>query len=462
LGCVNGVCSCVDDPFCAAGEFCNGVSCESIHDLAEPCTGDAIDVTGDHQCTAGLQCVAGLCTCVDDAFCGAGNYCDGLACPPLLGPGAACGPDSVDATGDHQCAAGLGCAGECVQACSAEDITIPSPNMLIVLDRSGSMTQNMPAVGNPCTVPPGIANNPSTRFMVAVNVISQVTAAYETRLRFGLLTFPLPPPPICQIGGMNVPIGDLAHVPINDYLCSVALSEVGGQTPTGQTLEALDVPTVGLDDPDRGNFIVLLTDGDALCNGFPTEGDTANAAIASLHARTPPVDTFVVGLAFGPVSTLLNCNAINGGRSLCTSVADCAAIGTDDIACQMANGCMWDGINCVGGIDASNCKTANNAACYYDARDPATLSDAFADITARVSACAAVLSARPSGVPNSAYSVYLDYGSTAPRVLLSTTLNAPEGWWYLDDANDRVVFFGQACTDIQNQTAVAAVYYGCP
>lgn len=274
--------------------------------------GGPCDPTAD-DCPAGSFCSAlGRCvrdgTCLDARDCAAGQHC-GLESFVCLGEG------ECRSTGD--CGPGFVCdpaAGTCVigGACGDDefDTTRLAPNMMILLDRSGSMEGLMGS---------------ATRWDVAKEAVRQVTEAYDDEIRFGLATFSACLPGGCSPGTIVVPLADSNAAAVNGFLAPLAgrgsatgtppdyLCDSGDpETSTGRSLLAL-VGEPALQDPARTNTVLLVTDGAE--TGECTDGGAHDgpAGAAALLGQTEPVQTYVVGFSRDVSADALTAVATAGG-----------------------------------------------------------------------------------------------------------------------------------------------------
>ncbi|HVZ33089.1 MAG TPA: vWA domain-containing protein, partial [Polyangiaceae bacterium] len=177
----------------------------------------------------------------------------------------------------------------------SENSTPTIPQMLIVLDRSGSMNAN----GN---------DQGTDRWGGSVQAVTQVTSAYDKRIDFGLMTFPavVENPGLfddtqCTPGKVDVPIGPGTGSQIGSALGAM---NADGRTPTAASLmAALDVlgqPQIGDGVVAAPRYVLLVTDGDPNCSGGnvrngvdATARQQTLAAITALAAAG--VKTYVVG-----------------------------------------------------------------------------------------------------------------------------------------------------------------------
>ena len=262
-------------------------------------TGDATLTAGDTEPTTGATTGATHNSGTDDGT-GSGSGCLGDAdCPPgehcTIFSGACVAENGCLV--DEDCDGGFTCVGGAceVGGCGAEsfNLTAVPPNVLIVLDRSGSMDG-------------AVQDSNKTRWEVAKEAIGQLVNTFNEDIRFGLDTYSsCIPGQECSAGSIVVPIGNLNAGPITgfldgkdlDYLCNSGDPE----TSTGNTLFALiGEPT--LQDPQRSNVVLLITDGG---ENNECQKDTNGAdAAGKLLAQALSVKTFVVGFSDDVIDSL--------------------------------------------------------------------------------------------------------------------------------------------------------------
>lgn len=161
----------------------------------------------------------------------------------------------------------------------AQDCT---SNLMIVLDRSCSMTTNK--------------INGVTRWDIAVSAIKNLMAKNTTSLRFGLEMFPTK----TTTSGMCVQNGALlAPAPNNDTMVSTLLAN---NTPGSPCITNIDEgikqasQEPSLFTTDRRSFVLLVTDGaqSKTCNGGPATADPLTVQyIKAMYDKKVP--TYVVG-----------------------------------------------------------------------------------------------------------------------------------------------------------------------
>ena len=164
-------------------------------------------------------------------------------------------------------------------------LTRVPPNVMLVLDRSGSM-------GN--SIGGGSATSKWTDLK---NAVSSLVTSYDAEMRLGAAIFSSDGN--CAASNIDVPLASTAGNTIEQKLAA--------QGPAGNTPTALALDTVIskglLNDATRANYAVLATDGEPNCN----DTDVAKR-ITTLYNQTPSVKTFVIGIGDGTASnpTLLN------------------------------------------------------------------------------------------------------------------------------------------------------------
>ncbi|MFN7133757.1 MAG: vWA domain-containing protein [Myxococcales bacterium] len=167
------------------------------------------------------------------------------------------------------------------------------PNMLIVLDRSSSMS--------------------GTRWLAAVEAIKGFTSERQGFMRFGLLVYPT----FGQLCGQGE---SLVHT---DFYTADAISEAldrtrpnGSGTPTGDAVLFAGQQTPDMTDPERRKFVILVTDGDPTCPDMHDGEGNVQYAEQQLRALLDRgIKTFVIGVGMGASPAKLDRLAIAGGTA---------------------------------------------------------------------------------------------------------------------------------------------------
>lgn len=182
-------------------------------------------------------------------------------------------------------------------------------SMLLVLDRSASMTENNTLDG-------------ITRWAAIVPAVTAAIEATNETIHWGLKLYP---------EGQNTSacspetISSEIHVPITPLNAEAVNAGINGTealgdgTPTGHAIQAASEYLSTLGD-DTQKYILLATDGVPSCDGTPSENSEgaqqyAVQELSAAHSAGYP--TFVIGMLGGSESNIrrLNEMAIAGGRA---------------------------------------------------------------------------------------------------------------------------------------------------
>lgn len=354
----------------------------SVGQLGDPCE-RARQCRGELICEPEQAVCADPGPCDEHAECGLGGHCAAGGVCAASGGHAPCASDDDCAFGDSCVGGTCGCRGELVEA-ELRDV-----NMLIVLDRSGSMWEDTD----------GMHNGPweNTKWYLAMSAIDRLLASTAGPVNYGLVLFPhaeavectgCDQAPACRPGNTLVDVGAGTSDEIREQLAATLPACC---TPTGDTLDAY-LGYEGLADPDADNYILLIADG------FETCGGDAVSAAGSLKRQDPPVRTFAVGF---------------GG-----------AVDPEELS----------GIAKAGGTVREGDRG------YYQADDQDQLERAFADIAVEALSC--VHSVEGRALDTGRLKVHLD-GEALPRD------PAREDGWDYDAERNELSFHGPVCKALQ-------------
>ncbi|UQA54621.1 vWA domain-containing protein [Polyangium aurulentum] len=320
-------------------------------------------------CTAPQVCsAAGVCidegTCAADGDCMPGTICD-LTTKACV-PGGACGAQEAK-------------------------VDNAPPNLLVVLDRSCSMTE---AVGA------------SNKWKIAVAAINKMTEAYKGKIRFGLGLFPDTVAPNCGQDKMVIPVGPDNETPIQTLL-TAALKTADPYYPDNPCVTNIDTAMTqaatepAFMDADRDSYALLISDGkqSAGCDPNGNADVMTEATIKNLY-EVQGVPTFVLGFGSGIDPAQMNKFAVAGGVPK-------------------------DGANK-----------------YYNAANQDSLDMALAAIAQKTLSCAYTLDKKPA----SASEIYVFFDNVTTPVPRDVT--HMDGWDY-DSAANQVVFYGPACDSLK-------------
>ena len=289
---------------------------------------------------------------------------------------------------------------------SASSMTQVPADLLLVLDRSGSMTNSI-SDDDPCDPASGTCAQRWTTMMAAMRT---VLATSPTSIRWGLKFFSTPgltggsgsTPAGCVVTSeVEVPVGTGNADAIT---ASIATTAPNYNTPTRAAIQVA-VAYLNTVQDGRSKYILLATDGQPNC---PATGDVATAtdldpAVAAIAAaRSAGIAVYVVGV--GPSAGNLDEMALSGGTNK-----------------------------------------------FYPALSPQALTAALNAIVGTVASCVYTMASPPPD-PNN-LGVYLDKQLIPGSATDGWTLSSPSA----------VTFHGPTCERIKAGTYTSVqVLFGCP
>jgi hypothetical protein len=350
-----------------------GESCQQSRD----CAGNLVCDRDTLECSA--------IACTDHGDCSLGSHCAAGQCTQS-GATSPCGGDDNCAAGDSCVVGFCGCAGE---AFAAEIVDV---NMMILLDRSGSMAwapDQTVFVDDPVG-----ANDPRSRWQIALGAVKALADEYDGQIELGLSFYPRPGTN-CQAANPTLGIGQGSAAAIRGALD--AASPQGG-TPSGPALDHMASSEPRLHESDRENVILYITDGEENCgpsgaNSAPAPEASQVAAAGRLLAQG--IRTFVVGFTGDVGIDELNATAEAGGTA------------RDDDELK-----------------------------FFLATDAASLEEALREIASLTLGCNFDLSGHPTRPE--------DLHVFADGQPISRDPNRQDGWDYSASAN-RITVFGASC-----------------
>jgi hypothetical protein len=297
------------------------------------------------------------------------------------------------------------------QNCGVEthDTTKQAADLLLILDRSQSMTKAMSA-DRECE-----AGATDCRWPTMKTALTKVFASSAELVNWGLKMYSTPEQGNCTVSaGADVPIKAGSTSSINDMINQAT---PGGNTPTRKAVAAGVEYLKTLTTPGSKS-ILLATDGQPNCKGTSsnTSNDVTAATDAIKAAFAAGFKVYVLGIGPDSFTDTLNGFATAGG----TAVAN------------------------IGG-------TGKN---YYAAVSAEDLSKNFNSIVGSVASCSLKLDKKPT-VPNN-IAVEFD-GDKSLRAPQSKT----DGWAYTSDTS--IELYGSWCERLTNGTFKSVkVLFGCP
>lgn len=282
--------------------------------------------------------------------------------------------------------------------CGSQTVPLSStkadPNVLLVIDRSGSMDTE-------------IGNTGVTRWSGLQTSLNAVLDQNAGKARWGLSLFPAGTQNnSCDPGKVDVAITAGGEAAIKAVVNSYSTQQVGdlsGKTPTAATIQAMRTANA-LVDPTRPNYVVLMTDGQPNCGN----ADQVTPAIAALYAQSPSVRTFVIG--FGA--------EVNSGSG--KNLNEWAVAGHTEQAGPTK---------------------------YFVAATVADLQNAFQSIVSGVASCTYQLQSPPA-----------DASLVAPYIDNQPVLDSSSDGFTYDAGSHTVTFHGIACDKVKAASKVDFIY----
>ncbi len=276
------------------------------------------------------------------------------------------------------------------------------PDLLVVLDRSGSMTSAPPVF------PPVF----DTKWNIMKNALIQITTQKDQNIKFGLLEFPSDENCAAD-ANPEVQIALGAHTPFTSYFTG---RSPGGNTPAHIARSSALSYDQTIPTNPAGRYVLFATDGLPNCQGGDPEAASDAATVQAVtDLYNAGIPTYVLGFGtFGLPTGVLNQAAIAGGK---------AKSGTTK---------------------------------FYEANNANDLAMALQAIAGGiiVPSCSFQLASVPPDPMNVTVTIN---GMTVPRSLSHTN-----GWDYYPDAMT-ITFFGSYCSQIMmGSTTDVAFVYGCP
>lgn len=257
-------------------------------------------------------------TCVSDSVCATGTFCKNDVCIAVCTPeGGQCGT-AGDCISNGRCVPVFADGGVitsdgsvCGELEVATDRVIP--NIMIIVDRSGSMRQDFegdcPFTGNGCpnsgTPNPDFGEARWDSVEDALVGTNGLVRRLDSIARFGLTLYwkPGEDPPSMSDGEMCASTDGAAITQTLDNADSIAASfstnAPSGYTPTAEAVEAVTDALIATPPPEGPTVYLLATDG--LPNGCDQNGenvDRNNSVDAVARAFGLGIETFVLGVNF--------------------------------------------------------------------------------------------------------------------------------------------------------------------
>lgn len=275
------------------------------------------------------------------------------------------------------------------------------PDLLVVLDRSGSMS-SPPAQFPPIFTP---------KWTIMKNGLNTVVGARDQQIKFGLMEFPSDDN--CGAdASVEVPIGLGSAPAVASYFQN---RSPNGNTPAHTALTQALAHYNSITPNTAGRYVLFATDGLPNCGGAAQDQASDSETIAAVTAlANAGIPTYVLGFGTFADPTILNAAAVAGLKP----------------------------------------KPGNTK--YYQANNANELDQALQDIAGGVivPTCSYALASAPP-VPD-------DVTVTLNGMVVPRSLSHTDGWDYHPDAMT-ITFFGSYCSSIMGgSVANVSFVYGCP
>jgi hypothetical protein len=200
-----------------------------------------------------------------------------------LGLLAACGTNTIDSGGDDDGFDGDG-NDECTQTDPIEIGTAAPPDVLLVVDKSGSMDQDL--------------DSGEQKWGAMKSALTTVVGDYDSSINFGLMLYPMDDN--CGVGSVRSQIKVDNGPSINASLSTVTPD---GGTPTHTTMAAALTYFNGQPKGAGARYALLATDGEPNCGPGDDEEPTVDESVAAIaRLKSAGIGTFVLGFG-GSVNT---------------------------------------------------------------------------------------------------------------------------------------------------------------
>ncbi len=379
-------------------------------------------------------------------------------------------------------------------------VTPFKPNLLLLVDKSGSMDLPLDVTNLACNTAPGgttcgqdkafpcdVATCPTRWSTLSTTVTQFLTPpaadAGSPSARFGLTFFPQPPdsdvndqctPTLSVLAPIDAGVDD-SQASL-DNLANAAIAALGtvqssnpqgptgtgGGTPTGDSLKFFNSDPSAVVDPVRDAYVLLLTDGLPNCNADLGSTVGTSACICTLEDDQDCLDARPLGI--GCLDNTATVNVIQELKSVQSITTVVLGFGADTAAPAAANTLQQMAL--AGGFPLRLCPNKNQSCgptnpcdlstgqCskqYFEATDAESLSAALQQIYAGVGAKACVVPLTETPTNAQLISVQLNG---------SPVLSSPNTWLYQPTGTlpanlapnpdgPTLQFFGDLCAEIQ-------------
>jgi hypothetical protein len=311
------------------------------------------------------------------------------------------------------------------------DVSRKPADLLLVLDRSGSMSEHEVTGSNGAQV---------TRAQAAKDAVDTIIAKTEGGIAWGLKMFPEGSSAYCVVTAdtVDVPLALGNHAAIAAVVRADAFD--GDGTPTAAAVSAGHGYLKHQVHDDNPKYLILATDGEPSddeknqCTGQWAEPNVKTAAVNAVAAAAADgIKTFVIGVNTSSSSNVTLNRLVQAGMTADPPIA--------------------------AGEDVSSSK--NTTRHYYAANDSQGLLDALGKIAGQVSDCTFRLTEAPPVVDNVVVKVT---DSSGQPVKVPPDTSHSDGWDYAGADHRAITVYGSWCDRVKAPTGNnrVSIIFGCP
>ncbi len=298
----------------------------------------------------------------------------------------------------------------------------PPPNVVIVLDRSGSMDQ-VPMTGT------------GNLWAQTTGAIRSIVMLTQSQIRWGIGFFPGTTD--CEAEPIAVPVAADNYTPID---AAIARKGPGGATPTTDGINRAIAYLDTVADPGK-KYIMLATDGAPNCAAMCTCPDTWTLMGTECVKMLCPM----CGIS------RIDCIRGDDQDAAIAAVTAAANKGYHTYVVGLATSPTWEAV--LDKLAEAGKEPRPGMPKYYKASDRADLEAAMRAIASKVISCEFALSTPPSDPDRTR--LFLG-GMSVPR-----DPTRKEGWEF-GPGDKSVIFYGSWCQMVQDGTSTdVTAYFGC-
>jgi hypothetical protein len=351
-----------------------------------------------------------------------------IGCGPDRGDGNAHSNTDPNSNGPGVDMAGATFDGGYSDKCGVQNFMLQPglpPEVMIVLDRSGSMTSDFDG---------------GTRWSKISDAVNQVVAGLQGMIGWGLTVFPTD----SNCGTSSTVAVDVANMNASAIAAKIMSYSPDGNTPTADAISKAAAYMEARTTPNP-KYLLLSTDGEPNC------GTLGSQCLCPLGGSVNAMGQCCAGsICYGPCLTV---PTDSGATDAVKAVTDAATAGVHTFVLGVASDSGdSDTLNM---LATAGDEPQSGSTKYYEITSSMDLVTAVNTIAGQIISCSFQLSSPPP-MDLSLVEVDLD-GNMVPHD--TTHANG----WDFGPANKSIQFYGPACTSLQmNAAAMIQAIYHCP